>query len=299
LRNWRTLRPQGYWVGYDMPIGQSIFGFPLTNGWKVVGALYAAGVLDAPFDVHGKMPVAEWYTRGMGYCPRDPVYMLWHQAVEPGDRDYHDGVRNDIVYNGYQLYAQATVNGDPRLSIYKKSDTPLTTKYFALEDYAGEFDNDLSGPIFEKSGPTAVPNIEKPVDFRFGDSIHLVGYTLKGQDNNPGGAVQLTLYWKTDAKVPESYDVYVQVVDRTDNYKAGQVDGKPVCNIEDFTTDQWLPGQVIADRYYIPLTKDARATKYTLLIGMYGDKGNLPIVAGDGKALGDAIGLDEVRIAKP
>jgi hypothetical protein len=297
LRNWRTLRPSGYWVSYDMPIGRSIFGFPLTNGWKAIGTLYADGVLDAPFDVHGKEPVADWYTRGQGYCPRDPVYFLWQQAVEPGDRDLHNGARNDIEANGYQLYGEVTVGGDPRMAIYKMSDEPLTPQYFALEDYAARFDAELSGPNFEKDGPTAVPHIEKPVDFRFGDSIRLVGYSLQGQDNVPGGAVHLTLYWQADATPPESYNVFVQIIDRGDNYKAGQVDGEPVCNL--LATDLWPTGEVIADRYYIPLAKDARATTYTLLIGMYGDAGNLEITTPDGNSLGDAIGLDEVRIAQP
>ncbi len=63
LRNWRTLRPPGYWISYEMPTNMSIFGFPLQNGWKAVGALYADGILDAPFALHGKEPVADRYTR--------------------------------------------------------------------------------------------------------------------------------------------------------------------------------------------------------------------------------------------
>lgn len=297
LRNWRTARPQGYWVNYDMPIGRSIFGFPLTNGWKAIGVLVNEGVIDAPFNVHGKEPVADWYTRGQGYCPRDPIYYLWHDAVEPGDRDFHHGIRADIEKWGYQLFGEVTINGAPRMAIYKMSDEVITPQRFVGEDYIARFDANLSGPVFEKDGPTAVPHIEKPVDFRFGNAIRLVGYTLQGQDNVPGGAVNLTLYWQADARPPEAYDVFTQVIDRSDAYKAGQVDGEPVCNM--LATDLWEPGQLIADRYYIPLAKDARAGTYTLLIGMYGDAGNLPITTPDGTSLGDAIGLDEVRIALP
>jgi hypothetical protein len=140
------------YAAWYFAIGRSIFGFPLTNGWKAVGALYADGVLDAPFDVHGKEPVADWYTRGEGYCPRDPVYFLWHDAVEPGDRDLHNGARNDIEANGYQLYGEVTVKGAPRLAIYKMSDEAITPQRFAVEDYAARFDADLSGPLYEKDG---------------------------------------------------------------------------------------------------------------------------------------------------
>jgi hypothetical protein len=295
LRNWRTQRPRGYWVGYDMPIGRSIFGFPLTNGWKAVGVMIADGVIDAPFEVHGKEPVADWYTRGQGYCPRDHVYYLWHDAVEPGDRDFHHGIRKDIEKWGYQLFGEVTINGEPRLAIYKMSDERITPQLFVGEAYMARFDAELSGPIFEKDGPTAVPQMEKRVDFRFGEQIRLVGYTLRGQDNVPGGAIDLTLYWQANGPVPEAYDVFTQVIDRSDDYKAGQVDGEPVCNL--LATDLWEPGQIIADRYYIPLAEDARATTYTLLIGMYSDAGNLEITTPDGISLGGAIGLDEVRIA--
>ena len=297
LRNWRTARPPGYWVTYDMPIGQSIFGFPLTNGWKAVGTLIADGVIDAPFDVHGKEPVADWYTRGQGYCPRDAVYYLWHDAVEPGDRDFHHGIRADIEKWGYQLFGEVTINNEPRLAIYKMSDEPITPQQFVGEHYMNHYDRELSDPIFAKDGPTAVMTYEKPTDFRFGDVIRLIGYTLEGQDNVPGGAVNVTLYWQVDAPVPEAYDVFVQIIDRSDAYKAGQTDGEPVCNM--LATDLWEPGQIIADRYYIPLAEDARATTYTLLIGMVGDAGNLEITTADGTSLGDAIGLDEVRITQP
>ncbi|MCC6455241.1 MAG: glycosyltransferase family 39 protein [Caldilineaceae bacterium] len=302
LRNWRTLRPPGYWVSYEMPIGRSIFGFPLTNGWKAVGVLYADGVLDAPFEVHGKEPVADWYTRGQVYCPRDHVYYLWHDAVEPGDQSYHRGVRQQIEKDGYQLFGEITVNDQPRLAIYKMSDAPLTPQLFAAEEYAPRFDAELSGPIFEMDGPTAVPQIQKPVDFRFGDPVHgnsirLIGYTLEGQDNVPGGAVHLTLYWQTDAPVEPAYNVFAQVVDRSDDYKAGQADGEPACN--NYATYAWQPGETIADRYYIPLAADARPGTYTLLIGMMGKEGNLEISTADGTLLGGAIGIDEVRIAQP
>ena len=299
LRNWRTLRPPGYWVNYSMPLGSSIFGFPLTNGFKTIGVLYADGTLDAPYQLLNtdKGPVSEWYTRGLTECQRDHGYYVWFNAVEPGDRDTNYATRQKIATEGYKLYGEVTISGEPRIAVYKLTEEPIIPQLFVGEEYIPRFDAEISGPIFEKAGPTAVPQIAKPVDFRFGEAIRLIGYTLEGQENVPGGAVNLTLYWQADRPVPDAYDIFTQVIDRDDNYKAGQVDGEPVCNL--LATDLWQPGEVIADRYYIPLAKDARTTTYTLLIGMYGDAGNLEITTPDGNSLGDAIGLDEVRIALP
>jgi 4-amino-4-deoxy-L-arabinose transferase-like glycosyltransferase len=299
LRNWRILRPQGYWVSYDMPTNMSIFGFPLQNGWKAVGALYADGVLDAPFALHGKEPVADWYTRGEGYCQRDHLYYLWHESVEPLEQGYNSVVRQQIEEKGYQLFGEITVNGQPRLAIYQMSEQPLTPQLFAAEDYTARFDNELSGPIFEEDGPTAAPQIEKPLDFYFGESIRLIGYTLRGQDNIPGGGVNLTLYWQADAPVEYPYSVFTQVIDQSNGTKIGQRDGEPVCNM--LPTDRWQPGDIIADRYYIPLAADARPGSYTMLIGMYDREGDkrVEIFTPDGALVGDGLGIDEVRIAQP
>ena len=296
LRTWRENKPAGYWAPYDLPTNMSIFGFPLKNGWKVVGALIADGVLDAPFDLHGKEPVADWYTRGQGRCIRDHVYYLWHESVEPLEQGYNTVVRQQIEEQGYQLYGEVMVNGSPRLAIYKMSDTPLTPQQFDIRDYEARFDADLSGPVFEEQGPTAAPEIQHALDFRFGDAIKLVGYTLAGQDTMPGGGVSLTLYWQATAPVPVAYSVFTQVIDQSDAYKAGQRDGEPGCNL--FPTDTWRPGDIIADRYYIPLAADARPGTYTMLIGMYDRERDvrLPITTPDGTPVGDSLGIDEVRI---
>ena len=45
LRTWDDWHPAGYWVAYDEPDDKALFGFPLANGWKVVGTLYEEGVI--------------------------------------------------------------------------------------------------------------------------------------------------------------------------------------------------------------------------------------------------------------
>ena len=300
LRTWRDNRLPGYWVHYTMPTYRSIFGFPLQNGWKVAGVLYADGVLDAPFDLHGKEPVADWYTRGQGYCPRDHRYFIWHESVEPAERDYNWSVRADLEARGYRLFGEALVNGQPRLAIYTLDEPPPTPWRFPVEEYVARFDRDLSGPIFETNGPVGAPTPDRVVDFRFDEAIRLVGYRLRGQDNVPGGSVALTLYWQATAPVPRPYSVFTQVIDRSDAYKAGQQDGEPGCNL--FPMNTWRPGQVIVDRYTIRLAEDARPGTYTLLIGLYdrAEGGGRPqIFTADGTPLGDALGLDEVRIHAP
>lgn len=299
LRTWRDNRPRGYWVPYTMPTALSIFGFPLQNGWKTLGVLYAEGALDAPFDTNGKPPVAEWYTRGQGYCPRDHDYFVWQQPVEPAAQADAQALRGQLEAEGYHLWGQVMVNAQPRLAIYQRASRPPAVQRFSAEAMAARFDAALSGPVFARAGPTAAPAIAHPLDFRFGDMIRLVGYTLAGQDAQPGDRVHLTLYWQATAPVAAAYSVFTQVIDPADAAKAGQRDGEPGCNL--FPTPTWPPGDVIADRYSIPLAIDARPGTYRLLIGMYSRESGerLAIFSPNGDSLGDALGIDEVRVAAP
>ncbi len=296
LRTWRENRPVGYPVTYDMPTRMSIFGFPLRNGWKVAGALYADGVLDAPFDVHGKEPVADWYTRGDGYCPRDHVYYIWHESVEPADLGYNTVVREQIEADGYRLFGVVQVNDEPRMRIYKLTDEELTPQTWSLDEFEARFDHELSGPIFEKNGPSAAPAIQNELNFRFGDNIVLRGYSLDRKETEPSQGVLLTLYWQAVNPLETDYSVFTQIIDMETANKVGQRDGEPVCN--NLPTTRWLVGDTIIDRYYIPINADAQAGAYTLLTGMYdsGDGSRLEIVTPDGAYIGDAVGLDEITV---
>lgn len=298
-RTWHENRLPGYWVNYDVPTSASIFGFPLQNGWKVASVLYADGVLDAPYDMVGKEVIASWYMRAKAYCPRDHRYLFWSHTVEPSKRAGDLAARAAIENRGYRLFGEATVNGQPRLAIYTLGDAPETPWRFPVEEYAPRFDRDLSGSSFRGDGPLDTTQPEKTVDLRFGDEIRLTGYTLHGQDNVPGGDVALTLFWEATAPIARAYSVSTQVIDRTDNYKAGQRDGEPGCNL--YPTTVWAPGGVIIDRYFINLDAHARPGTYTLLIGLYdrADGARPMITTADGTSLGDTIGLDEIRIATP
>src|SRR5690606_27393596 len=43
LRTWEENHPRFYWTPYDKVDVQSLYGFPLRSGWKVVGSLYDSG----------------------------------------------------------------------------------------------------------------------------------------------------------------------------------------------------------------------------------------------------------------
>jgi hypothetical protein len=317
LHTWRENRPAGYWVPYDMPDRArfSSFGFPMRNGWKAIGALYDPAYADcvgeedclalrAPFTTNDRQAVADWYTRGAAYCPRDHRYYIVSHPVEPGEREQVESLRAELAATGYARLGVVQVHGRDKIEIYDRdpgSRISDAAHVLDVENYIEHFDRTRAAPWFELNGPVAVPlpGIQ-PLEYRFGDHIWLMGYRLErigyAASQGPEDALVLTLYWRTDAPLTQAYTVFNQVLRMDDFHKIGQQDGEPGCDL--FPTDRWQPGAMIADRYYIPLDDGAPPGVYTLLSGMYaretGDR--LPIFTPAGDFIGDALGLDEIVI---
>ncbi|MFN2199653.1 MAG: ArnT family glycosyltransferase [Caldilineaceae bacterium] len=296
LRTWEENRPRLYWTPMKSARQNAIFGFPFKNGWKVVGALYADGTLDAPFARNGKRGVSNWYTRFSAECPRDAQYYVFTPWNEPTNKGLTAPPQRPSEDDGYSLIHVVTVNGESRLEIYERdADETISPQVHDIADYESFFDAELSGPLFEAPGVAGWTEIEHPLDFRFGSDIWLEGYTLQNKQPRPGERVDVTLYWQTTATPGQSYKVFTQIIDPDTYHKAGQRDGVPVC--DRLPTDRWLPGDTIVDRYSIVIARDAPAGDYALLIGMYDDNGDrLDIYSNEGDPVGDALGIDTITV---
>ena len=150
----------------------------------------------------------------------------------------------------------------------------------------------------------APEEIPHPLDLRLGESIRLVGYDLPRAVVEPGGVVELTLYWQAMEPVGERYKVFTHLMGRTYNAATGnllwgQQDNEPVNG--QVPTTQWPPGVVIADPYRIPVAPNAPPGLYTVEVGLYGlvDGERLPVFGPDGEPLGDAVILTQVEVRSP
>ncbi len=303
LRTWPQNHPQGYWTAYEMPIESSIFGFPHRNGWKSVSVLAAEGIMAGAFDTNTKDWIVDWYTRGLGSCPRDHRYYVLADMVEPAKVAEY-AAQQSALDGDYELLGLVEFQGQERLRIYEKRPAVGVLALPAVQTFDGEeqaalFDAQLSGPVLAQSGRVVAPTIERPLQFRLGENLLLIGYTLSQQQTHPGDEVTVTLYWHVLNRLPERYTVFAQLINRDNARKAGQRDGEPVCG-KSLTVD-WQPGDVIADPYHIPIDPTTPFGTYSLLIGMYptdpnSSGGNLTFYNTEGQPLGESLSIDEVYV---
>jgi hypothetical protein len=133
------------------------------------------------------------------------------------------------------------------------------------------------------------PPTMKSTDVVFDGVVSLAGY---GIDVDPT-QLHLGLVWMARAHPPESYKVFVHIIDDSGKLWA-QDDSRPVQYAGN--TNRWQPGQVTLDRHELPLPADMPAGRYQVRVGLYreGDGQRLPVVDEEGAAKDDQVLLDYI-----
>jgi hypothetical protein len=109
----------------------------------------------------------------------------------------------------------------------------------------------------------SLPPMQTRLDLPVGDFATLAGWTI--EPLQPGQPLRLTLVWQDQQPAGASYKVFVHVLDAS-NQVIAQRDDLPQAGA--MPTTFWLPGQVIADRYEVPLSGPPPAGAQ-LEVGMY------------------------------
>ncbi len=296
-RTWDLHHPAGFWTVYDQPDDRSLFGFPLQNGWKTVGMLYADGVLNDTYETNDVDEwVTDWYVPGAARCLRDHRYFILADSLEHKSQARKLELLQSMQQD-YQLFGTVLVNQQPRLQIYQRGGAVAAPKIFDNAVYAQEFDQRLSTPWLALDTPVVEPPLAHPLHVRFGDAIWLEGYTLDRTQVQPGGLLNLTLYWRATQRIDQKLTVSNQVImaDKP-QVLAGQIAGQPGC--ETLPTDDWPAGELIADHYRMPIAPSAARGDYQLVTGMVEPKSGKPLAAypAGEQATGSTVVLTRVQV---
>ncbi|MEM8861158.1 MAG: hypothetical protein AAGD96_22770, partial [Chloroflexota bacterium] len=183
------------------------------------------------------------------------VVQSW--PITPGRVGYQipDWEVGDVVRSQHEVWLQA--------------DLPSGDYRFALDDIPLEIVSLAAPPMV-----TEQPVVSETVNAKWENGIELVGYTASIIDNQQ----TFELVWQPAEFVPESYRVFIHLLDGDGNIVA-QADGVPAAWAR--PTTGWRPGEFVIDPHGIPVPDGVEIN--STRIGLYSaDSGiRLPLEKGD------------------
>ncbi len=306
LRTWDQWHPAGYWVAYDEPDDKALFGFPLSNGWKVVGTLYEEGVIAGDYETNEKEAwVPSWYTRGQVRCGRTADWYFEIDNLEPWNNSDQLAMEH-YLREGFSKWGIVEINETDQMVIYQRtgessefpSQAPTEdVPRLQLSDFETRFD-EVATPDLPLTYPAVNQQIENPLHVNFADQIWLEGFNIDYETPlRQGDTITLTLFWRAQRPIDASYKVFNQSF-YGDSGTVAQLDGYPVCETRE--TWRWDPGELITDRYEIPVADDAADGLYPLYTGLYLEETleRLHVLNEEGTAEDTQVHLTDIRIGE-
>ncbi len=161
-----------------------------------------------------------------------------------------------------QLIDNALVRQSVMLSLPDDLE-PLTSALLLVR--AGHNNSVMSLPTItpitlNRPDSASIPTTATALDLQFGDQITLASYTLDATADQ----VELTLFWQTDSRLPENYQIFVHILDATGTIIT-QNDTAPVQGR--YPTSQWRTNTLIEDRHTISVPELPES--FSLRLGLY------------------------------
>jgi len=130
-----------YWNTHQGP-PQRFFGLPHKSGWKTIGYLYKAGILQGDYRTNEKREISGWYTgQEPSQAERPRYYFI---AENPTQKEHEQDYPRELLQNEYQVVGAVTVGGEPRLRIYELKE-PATQGGEAIL-----YENETYEPLYDQ-----------------------------------------------------------------------------------------------------------------------------------------------------
>ncbi|MGL4648086.1 MAG: hypothetical protein ACRC1H_01660, partial [Caldilineaceae bacterium] len=275
------------------------YGFPLRNGWKTVGGLYANGTMRGDYDVLLWADyISWWYVRDQWRCFSTSNWYFTVNGLEPW-AEPPEAAYDRIAAQGFSAWGDALVNGRPGMRMFAaEGKAPALPALLDDAAYEAAFDA-AADPYLRLSYPAVEPPPPAILDANFDNKISLEGYDLDVDEPlRAGDAITLTLYWRGQVPLEHSYKVTNQMYDESGNF-AAQKDSVPVCDRR--LTNRWRPGEAIVDRHSIPIHPNTPPGIYPLYTKLYREETGelLPVLDEDGVLVDDKVKITELEVVAP
>ncbi len=110
--------------------------------------------------------------------------------------------------------------------------------------------------VYAQPMPISAVTSQIPLDVTFGDQIKLIGAEVKSNTTQPGGAIEVTLYWQALKPIEKDYSTFVHLLGEHDILVA-QRDMYPGQGL--WPTSQMKSGDIITSRYVLNIPSTAYA----------------------------------------
>ncbi|MCL6431774.1 MAG: glycosyltransferase family 39 protein [Anaerolineae bacterium] len=221
-----------------------------------------------------------------------PVPMVPLPLRRPPDRQETEAQLTELVEGRRRVFAifWATNESDPEGIVEGWLNQHA---YKSLDAWYGN----LRFVIYAVPVGKAGEDIQHPLSATLGDLVRLEGYSLVSDEVTSGDILQLTLFWRATRPVERRYKVFTHLIDPA-GHLFGLRDAEPLGGAR--PTTSWQEGELIIDRYGLPVLAGTPPGEYLIEIGMYGlEDGRRLVVSSQGGPGADHIILQKVRVVRP
>ncbi|MGC8877924.1 MAG: ArnT family glycosyltransferase [Anaerolineae bacterium] len=269
----------------ELPRPRKLVSNPRLSGWKVVGVLYAQGVLRGDFrTIKESFAVPIWYTfQTPRSCFEDPQ----NYFVAMGARGLPAEI-DRLPAQGYRLTRVVLVDDQPRLLMWERNSAESAAPtVYRLDDYRALYDHMATPARYTQDSQG-----EHPSHIIWGEQLLLRGYDISTTRLKPSERLELALYWQALAPMNVRYRAFVHVESER---IWGQHDDDPVCRLR---TDEWRPPQAGVGQFRVSLDPNIPPGHYPVLVGVYDPETGARLEARDerGRSLGSAVELTTIIV---
>jgi hypothetical protein len=299
VRNRAETRPLVYWAPEKSNTIDALYGFPLRNGWKAAGTLYADGTLAGDYDVLLWADyISWWYLRDQWRCYGSAEWYFTVRGLEPW-AEPPEAAFDRLRAEGFVDRAVVHVNGQPAMRIFGRSEAQgVLPAEIDVESAMRSFDA-TADPWLTLAYPAIEPPAPIQLNANFGNQLVLEGYDFRTTTPlRPGEPISVTLYWRGQVQMEHSYKVTIQAYDDQGNF-AAQADSAPVCDRR--LTNHWRPGEAVVDRHALSVNESASPGRYALYAAIYREETGerIPVLSDDGLPVDDKLKIADIEVVAP
>jgi len=202
------------------------------------------------------------------------VHLLDDRGVTVAQRDSYPGAGNNPTRD-WKV-------GESIRDVYPLDIPPTLLAEAPLRIRLGFYDYTTGQRLpIDRQGSQAADSVELPVqlglerlpstalhelNYEFGSSIALTGFSVDPLVARPGDTLRLTLRWQALKTLSDDYTVFVHLM-RTGAQIWARNDHVP--GNGQSPTSTWTAGQAVADEFDLRVSPDAPEDSYELIVGLY------------------------------